>query len=136
MATPTAPAGAEEPATAPAAVLFPLLLFGAFAGGLSAFGTIPEFDYPDYTTFQFVWVLMTGVAMGGMAVGLSLAQDFEAGFARRILLATARRAPIVAGYTLAGLARGLVAAVLLVAVGLAVRMEVSGNALSWPSSPR
>lgn len=119
----------KSPALLLPPLLFPLLLFGAFAGGLSALSAIPNFDYPNYTTFQFVWVLMTGVSMGGMAVGLALAQDFEAGFARRILLATSRRTPIVAGYALAGLARGVVAGILLVAVGLAARMEVSGNVL-------
>ena len=108
-------------------LMFPLLLFGAFAGGLSALGATPAFSYPDYTTFQFVWVLMTGVAMGGMAVGLALAQDFEAGFARRILLATAKRTPIVVGYVLSGIASAVIAGVLLFAIGLAARMQVTSN---------
>jgi ABC-2 type transport system permease protein len=112
-----------------APLLFPLLLFGAFAGGLSVLGAVPTFDYPDYTTFQFVWVLLVGVAMAGMSVGLALAQDFEAGFARRILLATSRRTPIVAGYVLAGVALAIVASVLLFAIGLAVGMTVTSNVL-------
>jgi ABC-type multidrug transport system permease subunit len=110
-------------------ILFPLMLFAAFAGGLSALALLPTFDYPDYTTFQFVWILLTAMAMAAMATGLSLAQDFESGFAGRILLATAQRWPLVAGYALSGLLRGLVIGALLFAVGLAVGMEVSGSAL-------
>jgi ABC-2 type transport system permease protein len=110
-------------------LLFPLLLFGAFAGGLSGLGKIPNFGYPDYTTFQFVWVLMVGVAMAGMAAALSLAGDFDTKFDRRVLLATAGRIPIVAGYVLSGLIRAIVTGALLFAVGLAARMEVSGSVL-------
>lgn len=110
-------------------MLFPLMLFAAFAGGLSALALLPSFGYPDYTTFQFVWILLTGMAMAAMATGLSLAQDFESGFARRILLATSQRWPLVAGYALSSLIRGVVIGALLFAVGLAVGMEVSGSAV-------
>jgi ABC-2 type transport system permease protein len=110
-------------------LLFPLLLFAAFAGGLSALGAIPNFGYPDYTSFQFVWVLMVGVALSGMAAGLALAGDFDTKFDRRMLLATAQRTPIVAGYTLSGMIRAIITGALLFAVGLVAGMEVSGDVL-------
>jgi ABC-2 type transport system permease protein len=119
----------KSPAIALPPLLFPLFLFAAFAGGMSGLGAIPTFGYPDYTTFTFVWVLMVGVAMSGMAAGLSLAGDFDTKFDRRMLLATGDRAPILVGYTLAGMVRVLVTGVLLFAVGLAVGMEVDGNPL-------
>jgi ABC-2 type transport system permease protein len=110
-------------------LMFPLLLFGAFAGGLSGLGNVPGFNYPDYTTFQFVWVLMVGVALAGMAAGLALAGDFDTKFDRRLLLATGARTPIVAGYVLSGVVRAIVTGALLFGVGLAARMEVAANVL-------
>lgn len=119
----------KSPALALPPLLFPLLLLAAFAGGLSGLGAIPNFGYPDYTTFVFIWVLMVGVALSGMSAGLALAGDFDSKFDRRMLLATAQRTPIVAGYTLAGVIRAIITGALLFAVGLAAGMEVSGNLL-------
>ena len=40
-------------------MLFPLMSFAAFAGGLSRLSQIPDFDYAaGYTSFQFVFVLL------------------------------------------------------------------------------
>lgn len=108
-------------------LMFPLLLFGAFAGGLSGLGNVPGFNYPDYTTFQFVWVLMVGVALAGMAAGLALAGDFDTKFDRRLLLATGQRTPIVTGYVLSGVIRAIVTGALLFGVGLAARMQVDAS---------
>ena len=69
-------------------LIFPLFFFAAFAGGLSAVGNAPNFDYPSYTTFQYVFVLMQSAIFGGVFTGFAIAADFEFGFARRMLLAT------------------------------------------------
>ena len=119
----------KSPPLALPPILFPVLLFAAFAGGLAALSATPNFGYPDYTTFQFVWVLMVGAALGGMQTGLALAQDFDGGFARRMLLATSKRLPIVTGYALAGLARAVSVALVLFPIGLIAGMQVSGNVL-------
>jgi len=111
------------------AVLFPLLLFAAFAGGLSAFGSSPEFDYPDYTTFQFVYILLQAASVAGMQTGLAIAEDFDSGFARRMMLATSSRWPLVAGYALAALVRGALVTAFLIPIGLIAGMEVSGSPL-------
>ncbi len=57
----------------------PLFFFTAFAGGLSAIDSAPDFDYPDYTTFQFVFVLIQSAIFGGVFTGFSVAADFEFG---------------------------------------------------------
>jgi ABC-type multidrug transport system permease subunit len=120
---------AKSPALLLPPLLFPLLLFGAFAGGLAALGKIPGFDYPNYTTFQFVWILLVGMALSAMATGLALAQDFESGFARRMLLATGKRSPIVFGYLISSLGRAVVIGGLLFAIGLIAGMEITSNVL-------
>ena len=51
-------------------MLFPLFFFIAFAGGLSAIGDVPGFDFPSgYTAFQFVFVLLQSAAFGGVFTG-------------------------------------------------------------------
>ncbi len=111
-------------------LVFPLFFFTAFAGGLSGIQNAPGFDFPDgYTAFQFVFVLLQSAAFAGVFTGFGIARDFESGFARRLLLASANRSGIVLGYAVAGLVRWLVTASFLTAVALAVRMKVGGGAV-------
>ena len=75
-------------------LVFPLFFFAAFAGGLSAVSEAPDFGYPNYTTFQYIFVLMQSAVFGGVFTGFSIAADFEFGFARRMLLATRNRSAL------------------------------------------
>ncbi len=110
--------------------LFPLFFFTAFAGGLSQVQDVPGFDYPgDYTSFQFVFVLLQSAAFGGVFTGFGIARDFESGFGKRLLLASPNRSGIVLGYALAALARWVITATLLTAVALLVGMDVGGGAV-------
>ncbi len=102
--------------------LFPLFFFTAFAGGLSQVQNVPGFDYEgDYTSFQFVFVLLQSAAFGGVFTGFGIARDFESGFGKRLLLASPKRSGIVLGYALAALARWVITATLLTIVALARR---------------
>jgi ABC-2 type transport system permease protein len=79
-------------------MLFPLLNFTAFAGGLSRLRHVPGFDYHGgYTAFQFVFVLLQSAAFAGVFTGFSIARDFERGFARRLLVAAPQRGGIILG---------------------------------------
>jgi len=109
-------------------IAFPLFFFTAFAGGLSAIGNAPGFDFPSgYTAFQFVFVLLQSAAFGGVFTGFGIARDFELGFANRYLLAATDRRGIVAGYALAALVRALVTWTILTTVALVAGMEVGGS---------
>jgi ABC-2 type transport system permease protein len=109
-------------------ILFPLMNFAAFAGGLSRVSKLPSFDFPKgYTAFQFVFVLLQSAAFGGVFTGFGIARDFEYGFARRLLLAAPRRTGIVAGYVLAALFRWLLTAIVVTAVAFAAGMQVGGS---------
>jgi ABC-2 type transport system permease protein len=109
-------------------MLFPLLNFTAFAGGLSRLRHVPGFDFPGgYTAFQFVFVLLQAAAFGGVFTGFGIARDFEHGFARRLLVAAPRRSGIIAGYALAAMFRWVLIAVVLTAVALVAGMQVGGN---------
>jgi len=109
-------------------MLFPLMSFTAFAGGLSQMRHVPGFDFKGgYTSFQFVFVLLQSAAFGGVFTGFGIARDFERGFARRLLIAAQRRSGLVAGYALASLMRWSMVAVMLTIVALIARMEIGGN---------
>jgi ABC-2 type transport system permease protein len=111
-------------------MLFPLINFMAFAGGLSRLRHVPGFDYPSgYTAFQFVFVLLQSAAFGGVFTGFSIARDFEQGFARRLLVTAPRRRWIVAGYALAALARWTLIAVVLTTIALLAGMQVGGSGI-------
>jgi ABC-2 type transport system permease protein len=109
-------------------LVFPLFFFTAFAGGLAGIQRAPGFDFPaGYTAFQFAFVLLQSAAFAGVFTGFGIARDFESGFARRLLLASANRSGIVLGYAAAALVRWLVTAAFLTAIAFAVRMKVGGS---------
>ena len=108
-------------------LVFPLFFFAAFAGGLSAVGDAPGFDYPDYTAFEFVFVLLQTAAFGGVFTGFSIAADWESGFARRMMLAAGHRSALIAGYVMAAAARTVVVGGVVCVVALATGMEIGGN---------
>jgi ABC-2 type transport system permease protein len=119
----------KNPALLVPSVIFPLLFFTAFAGGLSSVGNIPGFDFPSgYTTFQFVFVFLQSAAFGGVFTGFAVAGDFESGFGRRLLLGAPQRRGIVAGYVLAAMARWAFTATIVTVVALIAGMEIDGNA--------
>jgi ABC-2 type transport system permease protein len=109
-------------------ILFPLLNFVAFYGGLSRLRHLPGFDYgPGYAGFQFCFVLLQSAAFGGVFTGFGIARDFEYGFSRRLLLASARRSGIIAGYAAGALIRWLINAAVVTAVALLAGMRVHGG---------
>ena len=111
-------------------LVFPLLNFAAFAGGLSRLRHVPGFDYaPGYAGFQFCFVLLQSAAFGGVFTGFGIARDFEYGFSRRLLLAASRRSGIVAGYAIGALLRWLITAAVVTGVAYAAGMKIKGEGI-------
>jgi ABC-2 type transport system permease protein len=111
-------------------MLFPLMSFMAFAGGLSRLRHVAGFNFHGgYTAFQFVFVLLQSAAFSGVFMGFNVARDFESGFARRLLLAASHRTGLIMGYALAALLRWSVVALVLTAVALIAQMQVGGNGI-------
>ena len=119
----------KNPALLIPSLIFPLLFFTAFAGGLSNVANIPGFDFPSgYTAFQFVFVFLQSAAFGGVFTGFAVAADFESGFGRRLLLGAPRRGGILAGYAMAAVVRWTVTATVVTITALVVGMQIDGNA--------
>ena len=108
---------------------FPLFFYMAFAGGLSAVGSLPGFDYYNYDAFQFVFVLLQSAAFGGVFIGFSIGADFDSGFTRRLLLAARDRSAVIAGFGLAAVIRAAFVGIVVFGIALATGMEIGGNGI-------
>jgi ABC-2 type transport system permease protein len=119
----------KNPALIVPSILFPLVFFTAFAGGLSSVGNAPGFDYPSgYTAFQFCFVFLQSAAFGGVFTGFGIAADFESQFTRRLFIAAPRRTGLLAGYALAALGRYAFTSTIITTAALVSGMEVGGSA--------
>jgi ABC-2 type transport system permease protein len=109
-------------------LVFPLVFLASFAGGLSALGEIPGFNFrAGYTAFQFVFVLCQSAMFAGLFTGFSLASDFESGFARRLMLAAPDRRGIALGYAIVALVRASLTLAVITCVALVTGMRITGN---------
>jgi ABC-type multidrug transport system permease subunit len=109
-------------------LVFPLVFFASFAGGLSALGDVPGFRFPSgYTAFQYVFVMLQASMFSGLFTGFTICFDFESGFARRLMLAAGNRRGLLLGYALVALMRAAIAIVVLTAVALTAGMQVGGD---------
>ena len=119
----------RNPAFLLPSMLMPVFFFVAFAGGLVAVSNTPGFDYPSYTTFQYVFVLIQSAVFGGVFAGFSIAADFESGFARRLMLGTRGHTSLVIGYTISALVRAMIVWSVVTVIALIAGAEVTGSGL-------
>lgn len=109
-------------------LVFPLVFFASFAGGLSALGSVPGFHFPaGYTAFQFVFVMLQAAMFSGLFTGFTVAFDFESGFARRLMLAAGDRRGILFGYALVALSRAAITLAVVTVVALISGMQITGD---------
>jgi ABC-2 type transport system permease protein len=120
----------KNPALIVPSILFPLVFFTAFAGGLSSVGNTPGFDYPSgYTAFQFCFVFLQSAAFGGVFTGFGIAADFESQFTRRLFIAAPRRTGLLAGYALAAVGRYAFTSTIITCAALISGLRVDGGAV-------
>ncbi|MFD5316307.1 ABC transporter permease [Streptomyces sp. NPDC127098] len=91
-----------------------LLLFRYAIGGAIA---VPGISYVDYVVPA---VFLEAVMIGGMATSIGLAQDLQSGIVDRFRSLPMARSAVLAGRTLADLARSVFALGLMVGLGTAV----------------
>ncbi len=124
----------RNPALLMPPLLAPLIFFAVFGGGLGALGGAPGFGFPGgYTSFSFVFILLNAASFGALFSGLTLAQDLESGFSRRLMLGIGRRSAMLAGYALTAVVRVALGVAVIFAVGTAVGVRGHGSAwnLVW-----
>jgi ABC transporter DrrB family efflux protein len=109
-------------------MLFPLMNFMSFAGGLSRLRHVPGFSFHSgYTAFTFVFVLLQSAVFGGVFAGFGIARDFEYGFARRLLVSAPHRSGLILGYAISALTRWTMIAIVLTIVALIGGMQIGGD---------
>jgi ABC-2 type transport system permease protein len=118
-------AAVREPALWAPPIAFPLFSLAALAGGLSGLVGVRGFGYPaGYTVFQFAFTVVQVSCFGGVFLGFAVAADFESGFMRRLMLATAGRSAIVVGFCIVGLVRYLLTLLVVTAAAVAAGMRM------------
>jgi ABC-2 type transport system permease protein len=110
-------------------LLFPCLFFAAFAGGLSAVASAPNFGYPSYTTFMFVFILLLASVYCAVFSALAFIADLESHFVSRMMLAVPRRPAILGGLVAAGVVEAVIVIAVVTGIGFAAGIHVTGNAL-------
>jgi ABC-2 type transport system permease protein len=108
-------------------LMISLFMFAAFTGALSALANTKGFDYYNFTAFEFVFVLYMAAMFVGAFSAFEIAADYESGLAQRFMLAAPQRLAIIVGYLIAGLARLVVALVVVFGIALAAGMPVKGG---------
>ena len=121
----------KNPALIVPSILFPLIFFVAFAGGLSSVGNAPGLR---------VRAGLHGVSVrascscsprrsAASSPGFGIAADFESRFTRRLFIAAPQRTGLIAGYALAALGRYAFTSTIITVAALISGMEVDGGAV-------
>lgn len=105
-------------------VVFVLLFRYVFGGAI----VVPNVNYVDYL---MPGIFVQTVVFGAMGTAVGLATDLNTGFLERFRSLPMNRAAVLAGRTLADLARNVFVIALMVAVGFAVGFRVHTDVFSF-----
>lgn len=120
----------RNPALLMPPLVAPVIFFAVIGGGLGALGRAPGFHFPGgYTSFTFVFILLNAASFSAVFAGVTLAQDLETGFSRRLFLAAGRRSALLVGYAITAMARVAIGVALIFGVGTAVGVRPEGSVM-------
>jgi ABC transporter DrrB family efflux protein len=105
-------------------VIFVLLFRYVFGGAIRSQGGVP------YVDFLMPGVFVQTVVFGSIATAIGLAADMKSGLLERFRSLPMARSAVLAGRTLADLARNVFVVILMVVVGFMVGFQVHSNALA------
>ncbi|MBO4210671.1 ABC transporter permease [Micromonospora echinofusca] len=84
-----------------------------------------------YPNFMVPGILVQTVTLGAVTIGASLARDLYGGMLDRFRSLPIARASVLAGHTIAGLARSLLVLLAMVATGALVGFRPQADPLAW-----
>ena len=109
----------RQPAQLVFPVLFPLILLGVNASGLTAATSVPGFPAASYLDFALAIPFMQGALFAALNGGQDLARDIQGGFLDRLAMTPMSGAALLAGQLGGALFMGVISAVLYLIVGVA-----------------
>jgi ABC-2 type transport system permease protein len=109
----------RQPAQLAFPVLFPLILLGVNASGLTAATNVPGFPAASYLDFALAIPFMQGALFAALNGGQDLARDIQGGFLDRLAMTPMSGAALLAGQLGGALFMGVISAVLYLVVGVA-----------------
>lgn len=99
-------------------IVFPLILLGINASGLSVATKIPGFPSASFLDFALAMPFMQGALFSALNAGQDLARDIQGGFLDRLAMTPMSGAALLAGQLSGALFTGVVSAVLYLLVGV------------------
>ena len=109
----------RQPAQLVFPILFPLVLLGVNASGLTAATSVPGFPAASYLDFALAIPFMQGALFAALNGGQDLARDIQGGFLDRLAMTPMSGAALLAGQLGGALFMGVISAVLYLVVGIA-----------------
>jgi ABC-2 type transport system permease protein len=109
----------RQPAQLVFPILFPLILLGVNASGLTAATSVPGFPAASYLDFALAIPFMQGALFAALNGGQDLARDIQGGFLDRLAMTPMSGAALLAGQLGGALFMGVISAVLYLIVGVA-----------------
>jgi ABC-2 type transport system permease protein len=118
----------RQPANVVFPLVFPLALLAVNSGGLRPATRIPGFPTESFTAFALAVPFMQGALFATMNAGTDLARDIQTGFLNRLSLTPMRSGALLAGQLAGVVVMGFVQAIVYLAVGLAVGVDIRSGA--------
>lgn len=117
----------RQPAQMIFPILFPLILLGVNASGLSAAAKLPGFPAASYLDFALAVPFMQGALFAALNGGQDLARDIQTGFLDRLSMTPMSGAALLAGQLGGALFMGVVSAILYLLTGLAFGVGIASG---------
>jgi ABC-2 type transport system permease protein len=110
-------------------LLFPLLIFGFQAAGLSTATDIPGFPADSYLDFLLAFPLVQGSLFAAVSAGTDLAKDIETGFLNRLSMTPMNPAALLVGILAGVVALGLLQSTVFLVFGVIVGANIKAGFL-------
>jgi ABC-2 type transport system permease protein len=117
----------RQPAQVVFPLVFPLILLGVNASGLSAATKLPGFPAASYLDFALAVPFMQGALFASLNGGQDLARDIQGGFLDRLAMTPMSGTALLAGQLGGALFMGAASAVLYLLVGLAFGVGIAAG---------
>jgi ABC-2 type transport system permease protein len=118
---------ARQPANVIGSVAFPIALLAVNSGGLDAATGLRDFPTDSFVAFALAVPFIQGALFSTINAGADLARDIQTGFLNRLSLTPMRGSALLAGQLIGVMVVGVFQAVIYLAVGLAVGVELASG---------